>query len=204
MGVAQNVSAFRFPLSAFGNGVVTAITPRMAAANPFRGQNRTRHRPVRPHCVQRVLRTRRRETAAAGTEQKRLRGRKRETINAQRENQNVLEQIHDSVLEQVRAFQHGEKILFHSGKILLGNRIPRDENQFNGLREFMLVQPETFTQQPPGAAADGRITDFFAGDDAEFGRAASRQFAPVGDEAAEHQTFALLPDAREIAILRQT
>jgi hypothetical protein len=65
------------------------------------------------------------------------------------------------------------------------------------------MQPETFTEQPPGATANGGIADFFAGDDSQFGRTAKRQLAPVGNEATEGEAFALLPDAREIAALRE-
>ena len=84
----------------------------------------------------------------------------------------MLERIHGSVLQQVRAFQRGEKIFFHSGKIFLGNGIARNQDQFNRLGKFMLMQPESFTKQPPGAAANGGIADFFAGDNTQFGRTA--------------------------------
>ena len=67
----------------------------------------------------------------------------------------------------------------------------------------MLVQPETFAEQPAGTAAHRRVADFFAGDDAEFGRGTGGQFTPVGDETTEREPFALLPDAREIAVLRE-
>ncbi len=106
-------------------------------------------------------------------------------------------------IAQTRAAQRGEKILFHPGKSFSGNRIARDQNQFHRLREFMLMPPETFAEQPPGAAAVRRVADFFAGDDAEPGRGAVGQLVPVGDEAAEREPFALLPDAREIAALRE-
>jgi len=46
-----------------------------------------------------------------------------------------------------------------------------------------------------------RAADFFARDDTEFWRVASGQLVPVGDQAAERQPLALLPDAREIAAL---
>ena len=97
--------------------------------------------------------------------------------------------------------QGGEKILFNSGKILLDDGIARDQNQIYRLRKIMLVQPETFAEQPPGAAAGWRIADFFAGDDPEFGRGTVGQFAPIRDETAQNQPFPPLPDAREIAAL---
>ena len=93
------------------------------------------------------------------------------------------------VFEQFRAVQRGEKILFHSGKILLGNRVARHQNQFHRRCKFVLMLAETFAEQAPGTAAGGRITDFFAGDDAQFECGAIRQFIPVGDEAADHQPF---------------
>jgi len=108
-----------------------------------------------------------------------------------------------SVFEQTRTAEHGEKILFDSGKILLGNRVARDQNQFHRPREFMLMQPETFAEQSPGAAAGGRIADFFAGDDAEFWHGAVGQFVPVRDETAEHEAFPALAHACEIAVLRE-
>ena len=67
----------------------------------------------------------------------------------------------------------------------------------------MLVLAETFAEQPPGAVAGHGIADFFAGDHAEPGRFAGRQLAPVGNEAAEHEAFPGLPDARETVALRE-
>ncbi len=65
----------------------------------------------------------------------------------------------------------------------------------------MLMLAETFAEQPAGPVADHRVADAFAGDDAELRRRAVRQAMPVGDEAAQRQAFALLPDPREIAVL---
>jgi len=204
VGVAQKVSAFRFSLSAFWHRIVAVAAPRMAAANPFRRQRAAGQRAVFTHRFQCKLRTGRREAAAAGgAEQKNLRRRNRPAIKANRENQNVLERVHSLVFEQSRAVERGEKILFDFGKIFLGDGIPRDQNQFHRPREFMLMQPETFAEQPPGAAAGRRIADFFAGDDAELGRGTVGQMVPVGDEAAQHEAFTALADAREIAALRE-
>src|ERR1035441_5035363 len=105
--------------------------------------------------------------------------------------------------EHARALQRRQKILFHLGKTAAGNGIARDQNQFNGLREFMLVQPETFAEQPPGAAAGRRVADFLARDHAKFGRGTVGQFAPVRDETAEREPLALLPETHEIAALRE-
>src|SRR5471030_1095394 len=107
------------------------------------------------------------------------------------------------IFQKLRTIQCREKILFHVGKFFPGNGIARDQNQFHRLREFMLMLPETFTQQTPRAAALHRAADFFARDHAEFWRRAVGQPVPVGDEAAEHEPLALLPDAREIAALRE-
>ena len=107
------------------------------------------------------------------------------------------------VFEQLRAVQRGEKILFHSGKIFLRNRVARDQNEFHRRREFVLMLPETFAEQPPGAAASRGIADFFAGHHAEFGRGAVGQFVPISDETAQNQPFSPLPNPREIAVLRE-
>src|SRR5882724_6233925 len=67
----------------------------------------------------------------------------------------------------------------------------------------MLMQPETFAEQSPCAAALGRAADFFARDHAQFWRGAGGQFIPIGDQATLREPFALLPDAGEIAALRE-
>ena len=67
----------------------------------------------------------------------------------------------------------------------------------------MLVLPEGFAEQPPRAAPFHRAADFFARDHAKFGRRAVGQPVPIGDEAALREPFALLPDASEIAALRE-
>jgi hypothetical protein len=116
----------------------------------------------------------------------------------------VLERIHNSVLEQFRTVECCEKIFFHPGKILARNGISRDEDDLHRLRELMLMQPETFAEQTPGAVALDGSANFLAGDDAQFWRGTCRQPAPIGDETAEHQPFTLLPDAREIPALPET
>ena len=105
--------------------------------------------------------------------------------------------------QQIRPFQRRQKILLHVGKLFPGDGIARDQNQLHRPGEFMLVQPETFAQQPPRAASFHRAADFPAGDDAEPGLAAVRQFVPIGNQATLRETLALLPDAREIAVLRE-
>ena len=108
-----------------------------------------------------------------------------------------------SVFQQLGALQRGEEIFFHPGKILLDNRIACDQNQIYRLRKIMLVQPEAFAEQPPGAAAGWRIADFFAGDDAEFRAFTFGKFAPISNETAQNEPFPPLPDARKIAVLRE-
>ena len=159
---------------------------------------------MRAHRLQDVNRAGRREPAArSGSEQKCLRRRKRQLIGAHHENQYVLNGVHGLVFEQLRALQCSEKILFHPSKIFLGNRVARDQDQFHGRRQFMLMQTETFAEQSPGAATGGRIADFFAGDHPDFGRRAIGQAVPIGDETAEHQSFAALTHTRKIAVLRE-
>jgi len=65
----------------------------------------------------------------------------------------------------------------------------------------MLMLPEAFPQQPPGAVALDGAPDFFTGDDAQLGLRAFWQPLPVGDETAQREALALLPDARKIAAL---
>jgi hypothetical protein len=67
----------------------------------------------------------------------------------------------------------------------------------------MLVLPETFTEQTPRAAAFHRAANFAARDNAQSRRRPVRQAMPVGDETAKRQTLALLPHAREIAVLSE-
>ena len=105
--------------------------------------------------------------------------------------------------DQPCPFQGRQIVLLHVGKFFPGDRVAGDQDDFDRLRELVLVQPETFAEQPAGAAADGRAADFLAGDDAKPGRGAVRQPAPVCDEAAEREPFPPLPDAHEIAVLRE-
>ena len=55
--------------------------------------------------------------------------------------------------QQIRAVQRRQKILFHPGKFFPSDGIARDQNQFDRLREFMLMPPEAFAEQPPRPAA---------------------------------------------------
>ena len=171
----------------------------MAAANPFRRQPAPRNRAARTNGLNCVLRASRREPAARiWAEQKNLRWRNRPAINADCNNQNVLGQIH-SIFQKLRAVQRRQKILFNLRKFFPGDGISRDQNNFNGLREFMLVLPETFPQQAPRAIALDRAADFFARDNSQFRLRAVWQPLPVGDETAKREPLPLLPDAREIA-----
>ena len=105
------------------------------------------------------------------------------------------------IFQQTRAAQRRQKILFDLRKFFSGNGIARDQDQFDRLRQFMLVLPETFAQQTPRAAAFHRAADFFARDDAQFWCRAVRQPVPIGDETTEREALPLLPHAREIAAL---
>ena len=64
------------------------------------------------------------------------------------------------------------------------------------------MPPETFPQQPPCAVALDSAADFFACHDTQLGFRPVRQPVPVGDQTAEREPLALLPDAREITALR--
>jgi hypothetical protein len=101
--------------------------------------------------------------------------------------------------QQPRPVQRRQKIPFHAGELPPGDGISRDEDEFDRPRDFMLVPPEAFAEQPPRAAAFHGAADLFAGDDAEFWACAAGQLAPIGDEAALRKPLTLLPDAREIA-----
>ena len=65
----------------------------------------------------------------------------------------------------------------------------------------MLMLPETFPQQTPRAIALHGSADFFTRHDAQFWFRPVRQPLPVGDEAAEREPLALLPDACKFAAL---
>ena len=108
-----------------------------------------------------------------------------------------------SVFQELGAVQRGEKILFHPGKILLHDGIARHQNQIHRRREIMLMQPETFAEQPTGAAAGRRVADFFAGDHAELRLFTVGKLGPIRDETAQNEPFPPLPDARKIAALRE-
>jgi len=74
---------------------MAAAAPRVAAANALGGQKSPCNCAVFKHRVHRINRARGREPAAAsGTEQENLRGRNRQAISADRQNQDVLEQVH--------------------------------------------------------------------------------------------------------------
>jgi hypothetical protein len=182
---------------------MAAITERMAAANALCRKPASDNDAAFANGVHCVLRaTRRKATAAVGAEHKKLRWRNCPAIQPNRKNQNVLEQIH-LIFKQAGAIQRGQKILFHFGKFFPGDGIARDQNQFHGRRDFVLMQPETFAKQAPRATAFRRAADFPAGDNTEFGRHAIRQLVPVGDEAALREPLAHLPYAREITVLAQ-
>lgn len=67
----------------------------------------------------------------------------------------------------------------------------------------MLMPPETFAEQPPGAAAGRRVAYFFARNHAEFRPATFGQPVPIGDQAAEREPLPLLPEPHEITALRE-
>jgi len=112
----------------------------------------------------------------------------------------MLEQVH-LIFQEFCAVQRRQKILFHFGEFFPGNRISRDQNEFHGLRQFILMLPETFPQQTPGAITFNRAADFFARHDSQFRFCAVRQPLPVGDKAAEREPLPLPPDARKITAL---
>jgi hypothetical protein len=76
------------------NGIMSAFPKRMAAANSLRYEPASGYRAPRTDCVNRVLRASRREAAArCRAKEKNLRRRNRPAINANRKNQNGLEQV---------------------------------------------------------------------------------------------------------------
>jgi hypothetical protein len=105
------------------------------------------------------------------------------------------------LFQQTCAPQCRQIVLFHFRKSPAGNRISRDQNDFHGLRQFVLMLPEAFPQQPPGAVALHGTTDFFARDNTQFGFRPVRQALPVGDETTDHDPLALLPDACKFTAL---
>ena len=176
----------------------------MTTADPLCRQNGTGDGTASLHRLQSKLRTGWCKTAAgAGSKQKDLSGRNRPAISSNGENQDVLEQVHVLILQQARAVQHGQIILFNIGILLACDRIARDQNQLDWLSQIMLVSPECFTEQAPGTAACHRATDFFTGNDPQPRLGTGRQPVPVGNEAAPYESFAFLPDSCEIAVLRE-
>jgi len=116
----------------------------------------------------------------------------------------MLDGIHGLIFQQAGPVQRRQKILFHPGKIAAGNRGPGDEDQFNGPGKFMLMLPETFAKQAPGAAAGDGVADALARHHAQFRRRAVRQAMPVGNQAAQRQPLTPLPYPREITVLTQS
>ena len=103
--------------------------------------------------------------------------------------------------QQVRPVKRRQEIPFHFGKIFSSDGITRDQHQFDRLGKVMLVQPETFAQQPPRPAARHRAANLAARYDAQLRRRAFRQSIPVGDETAQREPLSLLPHAGKIALL---
>jgi hypothetical protein len=186
------------------HGIVTAFTPRMTAADPLYRQYSAGTGTARLHGLQGIARTaRRKTTAAAGSKQKDLSRRNRPAIGPNGENQDVLGQVHVLILEQASSIQHGQVILFNLGILLARDRIARHQNQFDGLRQIMLVSPERLTEQAPGAAAFHGAAYFFTGNDSQSGLCAGWQPVPIGNQATQHQSIPFLPDPGEIAVLRE-
>lgn len=108
-----------------------------------------------------------------------------------------------AVPPQARPVQRVEKIPLHVREIFSRDGMARHQDEFHRPGQFVLVLPETFPEQAPGAAALDGPADFAAGDDAQAGRGAFGQRVPVGDEAAGGQPLTLLPEPREIPVVRQ-
>jgi len=68
---------------------------------------------------------------------------------------------------------------------------------------MMLVQPETFAEEAPGATALHRAADFFTGDHAQPGLGAGGQLVPIGNEATLSEALPHLTHARKFTALRQ-
>jgi hypothetical protein len=106
--------------------------------------------------------------------------------------------LDSSLFQQTGTPQGGQIILLHFRKRPAGDGIPRDQDDFDGLGQFMLMLPETFPQQTPRTVAVHGAADFFARHDTQFRFCTVRQPLPVGDETAEYDALPLLPDACEI------
>ena len=107
--------------------------------------------------------------------------------------------LDSSLFQQTGALQGRQIILLHFCKRPAGDGIPRDQNNFNGLGQFMLMLPETFPQQTARTIALHSTADFFTRDHAQFWLRPVRQSLPVGNETTEYDPLPLLPDAREMA-----
>ena len=62
----------------------------------------------------------------------------------------------------------------------------------------MLMLPEGFPQEAARPVPGDGIANLLAGNDAEAGGGPVRQFIPIGNEAAEGQPLAVLPEARKV------
>jgi len=107
------------------------------------------------------------------------------------------------LFQKLALAQGPQKIFFHVRKFFSGNRLARDQNQIHGTLELMLVQPITFPQEPPRAAALDRRPDFFAGDDSDATGRARHQWQKICNETAADHPLTLQSSPREIAFFFQ-
>ncbi len=70
------------------------------------------------------------------------------------------------IFQQTCAIQNRHKIFFDFGETFSGDGIPGDQDDFDRRGKFILMLPETFAQQPSGAAALHGAAEAFARDDA--------------------------------------
>ena len=149
-----------------GHRIVAATTPRMASAKAFGRQQRPVYCAVPVNGLDGILRTGGREPATLHpAEQKGLHRRKRAAIDPDRQNQCPLKQVHFEVhwfnsLTGLPGATQPEN-LFPWSRLIAGDRIPCHQHQF-WLGQLMLMQPETFPEQTPCAAALHRSADLFA------------------------------------------
>ena len=78
-------------------------------------------------------------------------------------------QRRSSRFQQLHLAQRAQKVMLHLGERFFHNRISRDQNQVDWLRNLVLMQTERFPQQPTRPASCDRVANFPTRDDPQPG-----------------------------------
>jgi hypothetical protein len=105
---------------------------------------------------------------------------------------------HSSDFQQSCFLEHCQKVLLHLGKRLSNNPSPGNQDQVDGLDQFVLVKAEAFSQETAGAVARDRVANPAGGNDPEPRSRLGGQGTPIGHQAGPGQPAAFLPRADKI------